>query len=309
MENNHQIIIVGGGPAGISCLIQLLRSGLKPLLISKEIGGNVRNANLIENLIGFPGGIRGDIFAELIKKQLGEYQFPMLRESVKSIIIGDGKKNEFKIETLTKTIFCEFLIVATGTIPKKLQIENEKMLQKEGKLFYNFYTIPEEKYNEEFAIVGSGDVAYDYALNLTSNGAQVSIIQRSKDSKSLTLLQQRVIKNQRIEIIRNYSVHGFHLEPSNRLTLKLRNMNESEKRNKPETQKRNKWETDNVLIAIGRKPNIEFLEEELKKKISESTAHPNLHIIGDVNEDSFRQISIAMGEGIKVAMEIVSDFD
>jgi len=190
-----------------------------------------------------------------------------------------------------------------------MQIQNEIILHKNEKLFYNFYTIPEEKYNEEFAIVGSGDVAYDYALNLTSNGAQVSIIQRSKDSKSLTLLQQRVIKNQRIEIIRNYSVHGFHLEPSNRLTLKLRNMNESEKRNKPETQKRNKWETDNVLIAIGRKPNIEFLEEELKKKISESTAHPNLHIIGDVNEDSFRQISIAMGEGIKVAMEIVSDFD
>ena len=288
-ELKTQIALLGGGPACATAAIQLVRSGNKVIIVTEEIGGTTRNANLIENLIGFPEGIKGWEFVNLIKVQLLNNKIPYISEVVESV---EHLESKYIIRTLKTEIYAEYLIVGTGSNPKKLDIKGEEEAFQSNKLFYEIYNGKHFTKDKTILIIGSGDVAYDYAMNLKSSAESISIIQRTSMTKSLPLLQDRVEKEKKIRIVKNREPVEI-ISEENKVIL----LTKMEEKIFP-------IEADIILVAIGREPNIGFLSKELKAEYEETLEGSKLYFIGDVKKGNYRQVSIAMGDGMKAAMEI-----
>jgi thioredoxin reductase (NADPH) len=289
--NNVQttVALIGGGPACVTTAIQLNRFGIDIRLIAEEIGGTIRNANLVENLVGFPEGIKGMDFVNLIKAHLLNNKIPYIGEKVKSV---EYDKTTFKIKTANKEIHSKFLVVGTGSIAKKLNIDGEKEAFEQNKLYYEVYNVKMHSQSKSVLIIGSGDVAYDYALNLANNANDITIIQRTSKTKSLPILQKRVKNQKKIRIVKNREIIEIVPE-KNKVTL----LTKMEDMTIP-------MEADIILVAIGREPNIDFLSDELKDENFNPTKNNRIYFVGDAKKGNYRQVSIAMGDGMKAAMEI-----
>ncbi|MBA7580614.1 hypothetical protein ES708_22507 [subsurface metagenome] len=122
-------------------------------------------------------------------------------------------------------------------------------------------------------------------------------MQRSEEAKCLPLLQKRVEENSKINIINKLKIQSL-IEKNNKIRIELFRRSKDEVRN-----------YDFLFVAIGRTPCINFLSEDLKKGYKNSIKSPNLFFIGDVKNKNNRQISIAMGDGVKCAMEIMENMD
>ncbi|MHA2358286.1 MAG: NAD(P)/FAD-dependent oxidoreductase [Candidatus Heimdallarchaeaceae archaeon] len=284
------IALIGGGPACSTAAIQLLRSGIEILVITERIGGTIRNANLVENLIGFPGGISGEEYVKLLEKQLDISEVPIVKEKVNSVKRVNGS---FRISTEGSEILSDILIVGTGSTPSKLDIKGEKEAFSERKLFYEMFNIKSHSSGKDIIVIGSGDVAYDYSLNLSKIASQITIVQRLDKTTSLPILQNRVQEEKRITVLQNHIPKEIEIK-KDKIVLITKNEDKSEE-----------LIADLIIVAIGREPNIEFLSEELVKEFENPQIESNLYFIGDVKKGNFRQVSIAMGDGMNVAMEIV----
>ena len=285
--NSREIVIVGAGPAGIACAIQLKRYGIAPLLIEKgEIGGLLRNANLVENYLGFPCGISGVGLVELLREHLRVQGIKTYAAEVSTL---DLRKNSFVLHTTKDTLEASIVVIATGTEPKKLDgIAISKDV--EDLLFYEVYPLREEK-GGEIVIVGAGDAAFDYALNLSRNN-QVVILNRRATPKCLPLLFERVQRAKNISYLENASLKEVW-RTERGLGLKYR-------RNAGEE----KLSADFLLAAIGREPNLGFLSKKIEKNLYQLQNAGKIYIIGDVTNGICRQVSIAAGDGIRTAMRI-----
>ena len=304
MLKEVEVCLIGGGPACASAAIGLKRSGKEILLISENIGGLIKNANLIENLLGFPKGIRGEELVHLIKNQLDQNHVAILNEKVRKVEKND---DSFLITTQTREIKAKKIIIGTGTNPNKLNIEGEEEAFASKKLFYDVYDLLPFAQDKHIAIVGSGDAAYDYALNLCRKAKVVTIVQKGEKSKGLSLLLERAKSKANINV-----VTGVDLQK-----IKIVDFCHSRECGNPELMvfldpcfrrddKLGKGiSSDYILVAIGRKPNIDFLSDELQKEFYNPKHESQIYFIGDVKNANFRQVAIAMGDGVRVAMEIV----
>lgn len=133
-----EAIIIGGGPAGISCGVQLKRYGIEPYIIEmKDLGGLLLNANNIENYPGFPEGIKGTELVELMKEQLRKQQIEVLFEEVKRL---DSNEELLEIKTNKSSHFSKYVVIASGTKPKKFK-ECSIPDELSSKIFYEVYPI------------------------------------------------------------------------------------------------------------------------------------------------------------------------
>ncbi|MCP4761181.1 MAG: NAD(P)/FAD-dependent oxidoreductase [archaeon] len=291
-----QVALIGGGPACISAAIQLIRSNIEILLISKNIGGNIQNANLIENLLGFPKGISGEEFISLLKEQVMEKKIPILKKNVSEI---DRINKIYKIKTNFEEIEAKFVIIGTGTKPIKLGIPDEQNAFQKKKLFYNVYNLIPISINKDVIIIGSGDAAYDYGINLSKEANSISIIQRNATAKCLKILEKRVKKIPNIKILKEKSVE------------KIRIINDSVELEIKSNELKEIIKTNLVLVAIGRTPKLEFLSNTLKDEFYnqniERSEKENIYFVGDVKNGNFRQVAIAMGDGVQSAMKIINE--
>ncbi len=285
-----KVVLIGGGPACATAAIQLIRSGIEIILVSKEIGGTIKNANLVENLIGYPEGVVGLDFAKSFQLQLIKAGVSTVLEEVLSV---EQTGNKYTTKTAETEIISEYLFIGTGSIPKKLDVEGEEESFLKGKLFYEIYNAKQFTDKKDIGIIGNGDVAYDYALNLQNIANKTSIIRRNDKTSSLPILQERV-KNAENIVVHNKLVIKKILLKDDKIILEM-----DEDGNSITIIK------DLVLVAIGRKPNCDFLSDDLISEYNNPKADSRLYFIGDVNKNNFRQVSIAMGDGMKVAMETV----
>lgn len=283
-----EAIIIGGGPAGISCGVQLARYGIEPYIIEKKnLGGLLLNANNIENYPGFPEGIKGIELVELMKEQLRKQQIEVLFEEVKRL---DSNEELLEIKTNKSSYFSKYVIVASGTKPKEFKdcpIPDELT----PKVFYEVYPISTVK-NKKIAIVGAGDAAFDYALNLSKDN-EVVILNRSESSNCIPVLLQRVEESKKIEYIKKIKIQKILSSSKDGITLFCLT---------PEG--RRNIEADHLLFAIGRVPCLDFLSSELKREINNEEENSWIYLAGDVKNGIFRQTSIAVGDGIMAAMKI-----
>jgi len=273
----RDVIIIGCGPAGASAAIQLKRMGFEPLVFEKnEIGGLSANANLIENYLGYPGGINGVRFCSLLKKQILNHKIEVRFEEIKTAEFNAGN---FIVRSDNGNYNSKYLIDATGTepvIPNDIVIE-EKV---RGKVFFEIKNILKLR-NKEIAVLGGGDAAFDYSLNLSKNN-NVSIYNRSNNFKCLDLLFNRAKKNRNISINKNYilrSISGY----GNKAILNF----------KANQKKEKSVNADYIIIAFGRSPAKDY-----------GIINKKFFCIGDKINGNFRQISLSVGDGVKTAMRI-----
>ncbi|MFC1659070.1 NAD(P)/FAD-dependent oxidoreductase [Pseudomonadota bacterium] len=276
----YDIIIIGTGPAGIASAIQLKRFGINPLVIEKHrFGGLLRNANLVENYLGFPRGLSGVKFTNLMKKQFDKYAIDIVYENVTNI--NYNKNCEFIVQTNRYKHKSSYVIIATGTKPKKPDLIINNNIK--NKVFYDVYDLLNAK-NKHIAIIGAGDAAFDYAINLSKKNNIIKILNRGNKIKAIKLLRDRCDKIKNIEYLENISVKK--IEPD-----------KNPKKIKLTTNSSQKIVVDYFLVAIGREPNLDILEERLKN-------NDRLFIIGDAKNGVLRQTAIAVGDGLKVAQKI-----
>ena len=284
----EDVIIIGVGPAGIATAIQLKRYGIVPLLLEKnETGGLLRNANLVENYPGFPGGISGLALVNLFEKQLAENSIRVIFEETTEL---DLKDNLFTVATSRRVYYSRIMVVASGTKPKKSGI-SEAAEEVKDKIFYEVYPLLKVK-GKKIVIVGAGDAAFDYALNLAKNN-EVVILNRSRTTKCLPLLRERVelapssSYREDTEILRITSISptDMLLECSSPGGI-------------------SKLDAHYLVFAVGREPQLDFLSERLKVNARKMEDRGVLYFVGDVKNGVFRQTAIAVGDGIMTAMKI-----
>ncbi len=283
-----EVVIVGAGPAGISSALYLQRIGFKPLVLEKDrIGGLLLNANLVENYPGFPDGIAGEDLVCLFKKQLEQWGVEVRQSEVNKVV---PMRHGFNLVTSDGEVKTKTVILATGTRPKKAGISGENTYDGE-RLFYDIRDLP-QKTGAEYVIVGSGDAAFDYAMNLSSNAGRIDVVYRSSEPKCIDLLLERVTKTPNISLHPDMEPEVLS-EEEGRLRLSCKTSEGSRD-----------FDADYVLIACGREPNS--VEVEGLGHVSESR-FPGLYVVGDVKRGKYRQVSIAVGDGVHAAMSI-ADF-
>lgn len=285
--NVNDVVIIGAGPAGLGAAIQLKPYGIELILLEKEkVGGLLRNANLVENYPGFPEGIPGPELIKLFKRQLKNVRVKIQFEEVLEL---DNKNGVFIINTTQRTIISRIVVIASGTKPRRLSNLNISK-DFENRIFYEVYPLA-QVVNEKIAIIGAGDAAFDYALNLSKKN-EVVILNRGSRVKCLSLLFERGIGNEKISYLENIQVKNIECFDSY-LTLTCY-----------DTTCEREIYVSYLLVATGRDPCLDFLSENLKENLEKLQKLKVLHIIGDVKNDIYRQTAIAVGDGIKAAMEI-----
>ncbi len=256
--------IIGAGPAGISAGVQLKRYGLSTLIFEKDrIGGLVRNAYLVENSMLYPQGIKGEDLAKILEKYTAIYALNIIFEKVVRI---RREEDFFMVSTPSGDYTFKHLVVATGTRPRRLPFPGLKY----------HVTEMQGKY-DHVLIIGGGEIALDYGLTMSERSRKVTILYRREIKANAYLLE--AVKNRRnIELVKD-TVQDIVTEGIGKKVLAQSHI----------------FNVDEVLVAIGREPNIEIVK---------GLEAPNLWLAGDVKNGIYRQTTIAIGDGIKVAMEI-----
>ena len=306
---NTQVLIIGSGPAGMTAALQLKRFGIPALIFEGDkIGGLLHNANLVENYPGFPRGVRGGKLVNLFRKQIENLGVEIIPEKVISLEY-DGEKFLAKTTSLRSKGFipyhAQIAIIASGTKPRQF---DDAIIAPEAKsrIFYEVRDLLDVE-NEKIIIVGAGDAAFDYALNLAERGNIVSILNRGRKIKALNLLVERAQKNTRISYEENARVERISLIDSS--TTQHATRNTSLAVDVSLKEKVEERYPSLILGALGRIPNEEFLGESIQSQEKELTERKILYFVGDVRNGIYRQTAIAAGDALRAAMEIEQFFN
>jgi len=282
----YDVIIIGGGPAGLSASVQLTRFGLSSLILeANRLGGLVANANLMENYLGFPDGIKGIDFIDLIIKQAINHN---INYNIEEVISVAYQNDLFRVSTNKNEYYSKYLIGATGTYPKIPNIR----INSEVAPFVKFdvYDLINCS-GSNIAIVGAGDAAFDYAINLASKNNNITIYNRSNKTKAIQLLIERSSKFENIKYFESIEILDIILNSQNEQSIRLI-IKDSENYN---------FEYNFLIFAIGREPNNSLFNDVNKQK--------KFYLIGDAKNGILRQTAISVGDGLKSAQQIFNSIE
>jgi thioredoxin reductase (NADPH) len=291
MAEVKNAVIVGAGPAGMAAAIYLQRVGLAPLVLERDTpGGLLRNANLVENYPGFTRGIEGEELAAQFVEQMKNLSIEVKRSSAKKVKLTG---NIFKTETESIEISSHAVIIASGTRPKVPRIPGVEGLQGK-KVFSDIVSmhIPENK-EYHYLVLGGGDAAFDYALNLCRRGHRATIVVRSRP-QCIALLRERAAANG--IVVREGILVEQVEETVQGVVMRCRT-----------GPRRLRLYGDAIVIAYGRSPELGMLDSSLLGRVKNvesppATEVPGLYLAGDVARGRNRQTGIAVGDGIMAAM-------
>lgn len=293
----YDLIIVGGGPAGLTAGIYAVRSGLETLVLERsEISGQIAMADLVENYPGFKS-ISGLELMEKFKNHAQEVGvktkiaevFSIRSEGSHKIVVTDSEELE------TKTI-----IIATGANPRHLNVPGEKELISKGVSYCAICDGPFFR-NKTVVVVGGGNSAVTDAILLSKIAQKVYLVHRREQLRATKCIQDRAYVVSNIEFIFNSSVIeiiGGSGEIKRVEKVILKNV---------ETGENRELATDGVFIYIGIHPNTEFVNVEkdkegfIKTNALLETSEEGIYAVGDCRDTPFWQVVGAVRDGALAA--------
>lgn len=307
MTNTHKakVIIIGSGPAGYTAAIYAARANLQPILVSgMQPGGQLTITTDVENYPGFADVIQGPWLMEQMAKQAEHVGTRLINDHIKSV---DFSKRPFTLVGESDDVYeAGAVIIATGAQAKWLGLESEKKFQGFGVsgcatcdgFFFK---------NKNVIVVGGGNSAVEEALYLTNHAAKVYVVHRRDSFKSEKILQDRLFKNPKIEVIWNHAldeVLGAE-NPKSVTAARLKNTIDGSIK---------EIKIDGIFIAIGHKPNSDLFKATgldidpegyiNTKKGSASTNIAGVFAAGDIQDKTYRQAVTAAGTGCMAALEV-----
>jgi thioredoxin reductase (NADPH) len=297
MGKNYQVIIIGGGPAGLTAGLYCARSRLNTLLIEKGvIGGQITNAERVENYPGFPKGISGIELGQLIHEQATSYELEtLLAEVVKAV----PSPRHNLVSTSEGDFVAESIIIASGSQFRKLGVPGEDKFVGKGISYCATCDGPLFK-GKTVAVIGGGDAAITEALYLSKFASSVKVIHRRSQLRASKILQERAMADPKIEFILDTVVTQIE---GDGIVKQL--MLKSTKNAKISIS-----EVAGVFVAIGLEPNsaqwrgLLPLDERgyiITNELME-TKIPGIFAAGDVRHNSARQAITAAGDGATAAI-------
>jgi len=296
----YDLIIIGGGPAGMTAGLYASRAELKTLLVEKMImGGQMMTATLVENWPGYPGGIDGPELMTRFQTHCVEFGLETATGEVEKIedlgrqkrLIIDGK------EYLSKAV-----LIATGANPRKLNVEGEAALVGRG---VSYCATCDGAFfrNVSIAVIGGGDTAAEEAVYLTRFASKVYLVHRRDEMRTTKILQNRVFENEKIEMVWDSVVTGLDSDNTGLTGVRVENVKTAEQR---------ALEAVGMFVAIGVTPITHFLgglvelDESGYIKAGESThtSVPGIFAAGDCRTSYLKQVSTAVGDGAVAATQI-----
>lgn len=294
----YDVLIVGAGPAGMTAGVFAARKGLKTLIVSKDLGGQVSWTTDIENYMGF-AEIDGQSLIERFQAQVKEHGLEEKLVGIRTLQ-KDGEK--FRLETDTgEQLTAKTVIICSGKRPRTLDVPGETEFRNRGVSYCSTCDAPLFR-DAEVAVVGGGNSAVKAVLDLANYAKALHLIYRRNELTADAVLQQRLEKLDKlvcypghtvVEITGNQAVEGVKLE-------------------EVATRQQKDLQVQGVFIEIGLIPNTDFVDamvarneaKEIQVDCHCRTNVPGLYAAGDVSSVPEKQIIIAAGEGAKAAIKV-----
>jgi alkyl hydroperoxide reductase subunit F len=292
----YDVIIIGGGPAGLSAAVYAARKVLKTLLVSKDIGGQVAWTYDVDNYLGFSQVETADLIAKFeehvekygVEKLVGvEVKDLELTGKIKKVITDDGKRY------LAKT-----LIIATGKRPRPLNVLGEKELIGMGVTYCSTCDAPLFA-DLDVAVMGGGNSALEAAIDLMKVARKVYMVSLTPLTGD-EIIRDKVISSPKVEIFIKYK--ALQIEGESTVEgIEIESL---------ETGEKKRLDVQGVIVEIGLLPNSELVLDTVEiNRIGEividsecRTGIAGLFACGDVTDVPYKQVIVAAGEGAKAAL-------
>ena len=297
MNEKYDVVISGGGPAGLTAGLYASRAKLNSLLIEKGlVGGQIVNAERVENYAGFPEGINGFELGQLMHQQATKYGLKTLIAEVTGIKLQGEQKI---IRTSEDDFTAKTVIIASGSEQQKLGVPGEEKFIGKGVSYCA--TCDATFFREQpVVVVGGGDTAITEALHLAKFASRVTVIHRRDQLRTGRILQEKAFTQPKIEFRWNSiveKIEGGDLVKR----IRLRQV---------KTGEESALEVAGIFISIGLRPNTDYLKGILPLDITghiitdekTETKIPSIFAVGDIRHNSARQAITAAGDGATAAI-------
>ena len=296
MDNLHDMIIIGGGPAGYTAALYASRAGLDTLVIEKIApGGQMGLTDIIDNYPGFDEGIDG--FTLGMKMQSGAERFGA--KTVYANVTGVSLTDKIKtVNTDSGDFSAKTVVIATGANPRELGIEGEDKLVGRG-LHYCAHCDGRFYKGKNVLVVGGGNSAVSDALYLSNLAERVTVVHRRDTLRATKIYHEPLMKAPNVEFIWNSSVVDYIVD--GKITgAKIKNLISGEITERA---------FDGIFVSIGRKPATEVFEGQLELDkngyiVADETTRtniPGVYAVGDVRTKILRQVITAASDGAVAA--------
>ena len=296
-NNRYDVVIIGGGPAGLTAGLYTSRARLNSLLIEKGlVGGQIVNAEEVENFPGFPESISGSELIQLIHQQATKFGSETITAEATGIELQEGKK---VVRTTEGDFITRVVIIAGGSERQKLDVPGEEEFVGKGVSFCATCDAPFFR-EQSVVVVGGGNAAITEALHLAKFAARVIVIHRRRHLRATRILQERAFSEPKIEFLWDTTVEKIEGEDFVK-RLRLNQVPSGEK---------SILEVSGIFIAIGFKPDTGYLKGVLpldavghiitNEKME--TEIPGILAAGDIRNNSGRQAITAAGDGATAAI-------
>lgn len=300
-KQQFDIVIVGGGPGGLTAGLYGARANLKTVMIEKYMpGGQIANTEEVEDYPGFEY-ISGAELAMKMTDHAKKFGLEVLSDEVVDIR-NDGEYEKVAVGASGTEYVGKAMVICTGGSPVLLNVPGEKEFTGKG---VSYCAICDGAFfkDQVIAVVGGGDAAVEEAIFLTKFGSKVYIIHRRDELRAQKIIQERAFKNEKIEFIWDSVVESINGE--NKVdSLTIKNV---------KTGENSKLDVGACFVFIGFHPNTDILPDGIKMNDEKyvitdfkmETTIPGIYVCGDIREQLVRQITNAVGDGTTAAMAAV----
>lgn len=299
----YDVVVAGGGPAGVSAAIYSARKGLKVAIVAEKVGGQVAETVGIENLISIPQTTGNQLVANL-KLHINDYPSDIFENrKIKEVNLVNGQKQ--LTTSLGEIISAPALIIATGASWRRLNVEGENQYIGSGVAFCAHCDGPFYK-GKKVAVVGGGNSGLEAAIDLSALATEVTVLEYLDELKGDQILQDKIASTPNITV--HTGVQTQHIEGDGNKVTAIHFQHR-------ENGNSQKLELDGVFVQIGLKANSDLFSHLVEvNRMGEiaidahcRTAIPGIYAAGDVSVVPYKQIVIAMGEGAKAALSAFED--